>query len=184
MGDSEDRLLPPPRDYSQTSVVDWGRQSRQAPMPAASRPIATNSSRTPTNQAQSQRNRQVATATITSGASALERLIQNVVSGQGASASHVIPPEALQEVTVPLQLEWGLPGSDQIQTDGINSWINQVRNAYVGGHAGALADSCASMANNAKLLCIGTMDMMRASLETYKTDLISCQTELKKLNRD
>ncbi len=34
------------------------------------------------------------------------------------------------------------------------------------------------MADNAQLLCMGTMDMMRASLVTYKIYLISSQTEL------
>ncbi len=45
VGESEDKPPPPQRQYSQTSVVDQGRQSRQASMPAAYRPISTSTSR-------------------------------------------------------------------------------------------------------------------------------------------
>ncbi len=40
------------------------------------------------------------------------------------------------------------------------------------------------MSNNAQLLCMGTMDMMTSGLETYKTDLISCKSELVSLKHN
>ncbi len=138
VGESEDRPLPPRRQQSQINVVNQGIQSRQAPTPAASQPMATTTSRPATTQVQPQCNRQITTTTITSGAVALQGQIQNIVAGSGAGVSHAIPLQASQVVPVPIQLEWGLPGPDQIQSAGINSWISQVRNAYIGGHASAL----------------------------------------------
>ncbi len=130
--------------------------------------MARTTSRPATTQTQPQRNIQTATATITSRAAVLQGLIQNVADLE-ASSLRAIPLQASEVVPVPIQSEWGLPGHDQIQPVGINSWIFQVRNVFVGGHSGVLADSCVSMADNAQLLCMATMDLMRASLNTYKT---------------
>ncbi len=35
----------------------------------------------------------------------------------------------------------------------------------------ALSDSCESMSSNAQILCMGTMDLMKACLQTYLTEL-------------
>ncbi len=45
VGESEDRPPPPQRQYSQSGVVDKGRQSRQASTPTVNCPIAASNSR-------------------------------------------------------------------------------------------------------------------------------------------
>ncbi len=111
-------------------------------------------------------------------------MISNIVADQGVSASQATPPNANQVIPTPLNPEQGLPSPHQITNDGINHWICSVRDAYAGGRAGTLADSCTAMSNNAQLLCMGTMDMMTSGLETYKTDLISCKSELVSLKHN
>ncbi len=118
VGESEDWPPPPQRQYSQTSVVDGGGQSRQASTPAANCPIAA-----PTiTQTQPLHNNSTAASTVSSSTAALQQLIQNVVE-QGASFSQSTPPDANQVIPTPLDLEWGLPDPNQIPSDGINHWI-------------------------------------------------------------
>ncbi len=142
MGESEDRPPLPQRQYSQSSVVDQGRQSRHMSIPAANHPIATSTSRPPTTQAEPRHNNLTAASTISSNTTTLQQLIKNIVVDQGASVSRSTPPDANQVIPNPLNPEWGLPGPNQISSDEINCWIYSVRDAYAGGHAGLLADSC------------------------------------------
>lgn len=48
--------------------------------------------------------------------------------------------------------------------------MNQVTALYLAGNPAALANSCCSMYSNIQMLLLGTMDMMKASLETYGSE--------------
>ncbi len=62
--------------------------------------------------------------------------------------------------------------------------MDQVRRAFEAGHHDALVGSCESIASNAQMLCMGTLDVMWASHVTYKTDMASNKTELDSLKQE
>lgn len=61
---------------------------------------------------------------------------------------------------MPIQPDMGLPQPNNITNEGINWWMDQVRRAFEAGHHDALVGSCESIASNAQMLCMGTLDVM------------------------
>ncbi len=108
-----------------------------------------------------------------------------------AQASMTVERQSLIEVeavasasAVPILESWGLPQPDTVTNEGINSWMNQVIRTYSSGYAAVLSDSCMSMYRNTQLLNTGTMDQMRASLETYSHDCAKLLAINKKCKAD
>ncbi len=169
------RPLPPPRDsYEQTSVVDRGR-----PGPPVSRQASSRSSATTTSQA----SRTMPTATVNSASSVTTAKAPMTVDRQSLIEVEVFAGAS----AVPILESWGLPQPDTVTNEGINSWMNQVIRAYSSGNLVVLSDSSMSKYRNAQLLNAGTLDMMRASLQTYSADCAKllafntkCKAELAK----
>ncbi len=65
---------------------------------------------------------------------------------------------------------WDLPQLGNITQDGMRLWMKQVTALYCAGNPAALADSCNSMYVNAQMFLLCTMDLMKASLETYGSE--------------
>ncbi len=162
MADVHSALQPLSLDtYMQTSLVDHGRQSMTITRPAPSHLSTSTPLAMPTASS--------STSPVTSGPPTQRDEQAEAMSEPGAC-------------TIPIQDGWDLPQSGAITNESINSWIDQVKNAYIAGNnPDTLADSCCSMVSNAQLLCMGTMDLIKASLVTYSSECTNLVNLNKKL---